>query len=116
LKKRQPKGKTLTPKEVAARGSLVKAYAYYAQLSADAAHPTIDSLGRYLNKKTEQEEKITTLAIEPAINPDEARMTLFYLCEALLGVCVWTNTILENATMEAPIQILLDQYKSFTEA
>lgn len=115
MKKERRRGRILTPKAIAARGSgsVGKAYAYYAELSADAAHPTLASLlGRYVNKNTEQ-QNITTLDLEPNVNTDEGSSTLFYLCEALLGVCVWTNTILENAMMEAPIQKLLDQYKEF---
>jgi hypothetical protein len=111
---RDIKGRTLTPKEVAAKGPLVKAYAYYAQLSADAGHPTLDSLlGRYVSRKNEEGKEVTMVDIEPTISADESRTTLFYLCEALLGVCVWANTILENAAMEPSIQKLLDQYGTF---
>jgi hypothetical protein len=110
---RKTKGRTLTPKEIAAKGPLVKAYAYYAELSADAGHPTLASLlGRYVSKKGEPEE-VTMVDIEPTLSPSESKTTLFYLCEALLGVCVWTNTILENAVMEPAIQKLLDEYGTF---
>jgi Family of unknown function (DUF5677) len=44
----QKKRKSLDPKRVAARGPLLKGYAYYSELSADAAHPTLDALQRYL--------------------------------------------------------------------
>jgi hypothetical protein len=116
LQTKRRKGRTLTPKEVATRGPLVKAYAYYAELSADAGHPTLASLlGRYVNKTKDDEEEITTLDIEPTINSEEARATLFYLCEALLGVCVWSNTIIENPAMEPETQKVLDQYKDFAE-
>jgi hypothetical protein len=44
----QTKRKSLDPKQVAARGPLLKGYVEYSQLSSDAAHPTLNSLQRYL--------------------------------------------------------------------
>jgi hypothetical protein len=53
LGKGQRKGKSLDPKKVAARGPLFKGYVHYAELSADAAHPTLDALQRYLGRAQE---------------------------------------------------------------
>jgi len=113
LGKNQTKSKTLTPKEVAKKGPIFKAYAYYGELSADAAHPTMDSLlGRYLGSKQEGQEIITTIDIDPSVNSQEARMTLFYMCEALLGVCVWVSEIQGGAEMNGAIQKVMDHYKT----
>jgi hypothetical protein len=48
-KQRFTGAKTLSPKEVASvRPDFEKTYIFYAQLSSDAAHPSIDALHRYL--------------------------------------------------------------------
>ena len=95
LGKGQTKRKSLDPKRVAARGSLLKSYVYYAELSADAAHPTLDALQRYLGRAQENGKPIRTIDINPLVNPTERRMTLMMVCEALLGMCIGVMEILD---------------------
>jgi hypothetical protein len=95
LGKGQTKRKSLDPKRVAARGPLYKSYVYYAELSADAAHPTLDALQRYLGRSQENGEPVRTIDINPLVRPKERRMTLLLACEALLGVCIDVMEILE---------------------
>jgi hypothetical protein len=95
LGKDQTKRKSLDPKRIAARGSLLKGYVYYSQLSADAAHPTLDALQRYLGRAQEGDEPIRTIDINPGVNPKERRETLLMACEALLGVSIGVMEILD---------------------
>ena len=48
ISKKLPKQKSLSPKDVAEDSVLRHAYLIYAQLSADAGHPTFSSLNRYI--------------------------------------------------------------------
>ena len=75
-RKRPRKGKSLDPKKVAARGLLFKSYVYYAELSADAAHPTLDALQRYLGRVQGGDKPIRTIDINPLVSPKERRLTL----------------------------------------
>jgi hypothetical protein len=95
LGKSQTKGKSLDPKRVAARGPLLKGYVYYAQLSSDAGHPTLDALARYLGRAQENDEPVSTIDLDPLVRPQERRVTLLMACEALLGVCIGVMEILE---------------------
>jgi len=94
LGKGQTKGKQLDPKRVAARGPVLNGYVYYAELSADAAHPTLDALSRYLGHAHESGETTWTVDINPLVDPTERRMTLMMVCEALLGACIGVMEIL----------------------
>jgi len=85
--------KTLSPKEVASvRPDFEKTYIFYAQLSSDAAHPSIDALHRYL--VPHKGDEVGGVDIEPVVKDVEIELTLYYLCSAVMGVCVGVNQIL----------------------
>jgi hypothetical protein len=88
---RKSKAKLLNPKNVAA-GPLEHGYAYYAQLSADAGHPGLDALERYM-KKTGH---ILQVNIEPVADNAEIRDTVGHACTAMIGVSVHVNTMLDG--------------------
>ena len=112
LGKSQSKTLALTPKAIAKQGPLFKAYAYYLQLSVDAAHPTIESLmGRYFGEKQHRDRPVYVIIPKPPAGQEEIEETLFYFSEALLGVCVCAGDILGGN--EALIQPVLGQYKKF---
>jgi Family of unknown function (DUF5677) len=94
LGKGQKKRKSFDPKRVAAHGPLLYAYVYYAQLSADAAHPTLDALYRYFGEAQENGNTIRTIDSNPLVKPTERRLTLLMACEALLGICIGAMEIL----------------------
>ena len=56
ISKKLPKQKSLSPKDVAEDSVLRHAYLIYAQLSADAGHPTFSSLNRYIGRFEENGE------------------------------------------------------------
>ena len=113
LGKDRTKRKTLDPKRVAARGALFKSYAYYTELSSDAAHPTLDALQRYIGRAHENDEPIRTIDINPHVNPIERRMTLLLVCEALLGVCVGVTEILNlQPIINDELVALMNEYQA----
>jgi hypothetical protein len=112
LGKGQTKQKWLDPKRVATRGLLLNSYCYYAELSADAAHPTLDALWRYQGLAQENGETIWTVDINPLVNPTERRMTLMLVCEALLGVCVEVMEFLNLRSVNDELVALMQEYQA----
>jgi len=102
---------SLSPKRVAKMGPLLKGYMFYAELSADAAHPTLDALQRYFVRTREGGEMVRGIDINPPSKPGEAVMTLLYACEAFLGVCVGCNEILGGTAAGAELGELVDEYQ-----
>jgi transcriptional regulator with XRE-family HTH domain len=113
LGKGQTKRKSLDPKRVAARGPLLKGYVYYGELSADAAHPTLDALQRYLGHSQENGKPIRTIDINPLVSPRERRLTLLMVCEALLGACVGVMEILNlQPIINDELAALMQEYQA----
>jgi hypothetical protein len=109
LGKGQTKRKSLDPKRVAARGPLLKSYVYYAELSADAAHPTLDALQRYLGHAQENTEPIRTIDINPLVSLKERKLMV---CEALLGVCIGVMEILDLKSVNDELAALMKDYQA----
>jgi hypothetical protein len=112
LGKNQSRRRSLDPKSVAARGPLRKGYVYYAELSADSAHPTLDSLQRYLGRNIEDATPIRTIDLNPIVKPEERRMALLMACEALLGVFVAATEILQHLDLNKELGALAEEYQS----
>jgi Family of unknown function (DUF5677) len=112
LGKGQTKRKSLDPKSVAARGPLLKGYVYYAELSADAAHPTLEALQRYLGHAQESGEPIRTIDINPRVSPKERKLTLMMACEALFGVCIGVRDILGLKSVDDELAALMHDYQA----
>lgn len=85
------KGKLLNPKNVAA-GPLEHGYAYYAQLSADAGHPGLDALDRYMKKVGPNIQ----VHVDAVADDAEIRDTVHLACTAMIGVSVHVNAMLEG--------------------
>jgi predicted RNase H-like HicB family nuclease len=102
--------KTITPKGLAHIGPVKAAYVYYTQLSADAAHPTTDSLSRYLTRTQEGDTSVREIDIEPIVKASELSDTLNWACEASLGVIVRVNEILGGTEVNSEINSAADQY------
>jgi hypothetical protein len=88
------KGRSLNPRRIAETGPLRKGYAYYAQLSADACHPSLDALMRYLTERDMGGRSALSVDINPVIDEKELRDTVNIACEAMIGVCVSVNALL----------------------
>jgi hypothetical protein len=115
LGKGQTKRKWLDAKGVATRGGLLQSYVYHADLSADAAHATLDALCRYLGHAQEDGETIWPPNIDPLVSPEERRMTLMLVCEALLGVCVEVMEILDLRSVNDDLVALMQEYQALDD-
>jgi len=85
------KGQELNPRSVSKGSSLERGYAYYAELSADAAHPGLDALDRYLDYTTSH------VNANPSVDDKELRRTVNLACEAMFGMGVHVNALLDLA-------------------
>jgi hypothetical protein len=106
-KKLQPK--PLNPKETATRGPLEQSYLIYSQLSADAAHPSLSALMRYIIKSVEDGHTVYTLAAVPAPKVGEAAKTLEWACGATVAVCVGVNQIYQGTKANDAIRQIADE-------
>jgi Family of unknown function (DUF5677) len=112
--------KPLNPKQVAALGRDVgRTYIFYSQLSADAAHPSLTALNRYVVPHTPDE--VGGIDVEPIVTDKEIEETLELLCQAVMGVLVGVNQMLGGTKGGEALNGLADAYvalsnKSASEA
>jgi len=92
-----------------AKGSVVgHAYLIYAQLSADAAHPSINALRRYI--EVENEAGGITINADMDVSQEEHLKTASYACMALAGVCLAFNQLAgPTAAGAEPLTRLADE-------
>lgn len=102
------RGRVLTPSEVAKRTSVGKAYLFYAQLSGDSAHPSLDALERHVEK--DEAGMLVGLSLEPAAEAGELGETLGWACMALLGTLVATEKLTGAIEASARINAANDAY------
>ena len=93
LRSLQSKKRTLNPKNNAAIGPIHVGYAFYAQLSADAAHPTIEALYRHLERSRDGDKAVMKIHVD-RVDAAEILETVNYACDALIGVAVYANAML----------------------
>jgi hypothetical protein len=110
-----PASKTLTPKSIAAKGPVEGAYIFHSQLSADAAHPTTDALSRYLSRFEENGIEVRGIDINPVPDEQELADTLYLVCNAVIGVYIGVNQILDGTEATADIIALSDEYLSLSK-
>jgi hypothetical protein len=114
ISKKLPKQKSLSPKDVAEDSVLRHAYLIYAQLSADAGHPTFSSLNRYIGRFEENGETVRGIDIAPPPKEEELIQTLDWACNAMVGVCVGANQILEGTPTGQKLLGIADEYQALT--
>jgi hypothetical protein len=91
LNKQFPKARPLDPSKVALEGIFRDGYLIYSQLSADAAHPTLESLHRHIGRVEGSDERI--IEVVPPDRPAEVVQTWGWACHAMLATCVVVNEI-----------------------
>jgi hypothetical protein len=106
-----PNAKMLSPKEVARGGTLEDAYVFYAQLSSDAAHPSLQALNRHIVTTKEDGEEIRGIDASPLPDPAEIEDTLIIACLAMLGCCIGVNQILDGTDGGKGLEALADEYR-----
>ncbi len=110
LKEKHPNAKPISFKAAAAIGVLKDSYVVYSQLSSDAAHPSAESLSRYLTR-TQVTDTETTLNVNALPSPEEGEIleTLELICDALLGVCVGAAQIIGGLPSGKELAPLLEE-------
>jgi hypothetical protein len=94
-----PNLQSLSPSDVAkAAGDNGKSYIFYAALSSDAAHPSVDALNRYIISKTDDDE-IGVIDFEPPVTGAEAVETLQLLCMSVSGVGIAVREIVYETNL-----------------
>jgi hypothetical protein len=96
-----PNLQSLNPSDVAkAAGDSGKSYIFYAALSSDAAHPSVDALNRYIIPITDEDE-IGGIDFDPPVTEEETVETLQLLCMAVLGVGIAVREIVYETNLPA---------------
>jgi Family of unknown function (DUF5677) len=108
--KKYPKAKLLRPKEVAEGTVISDAYVYYSQLSGDAAHTSVSSLGLHLGREEEDGEIFLKLTVAPEAEPERVYDTLDTACEALIGVCITTNEMLGGTPAGESLRTIFEEF------
>ena len=90
---RFPDSKKLHVDKTALGGAVELTYATFGQLSLEAAHPTITALGRHLRSKLEGDTRHLVIDVVPDVSERELLRTVWWSCDALLGVAIASNEI-----------------------
>lgn len=114
-KKDFPNARTLHPKDVASRGPTGNSYVFYGQLSSDAAHPSIDALGRYVPSLQEDGVRVRAIDFDPVVAESEIVDTLNLACLAAIGVCVGVNQLVGPTPAGEKLIGLSDEYGDLTK-
>ena len=94
-------------------GVLRDGYLIYAQLSADAAHPSLESLNRHITRLPNNEGIIDVV---PASKDVEITQTRDWACNAMLGICVGVNQMLEGTPAGLRLWEIADRYETLKKA
>jgi len=106
--------KTLNPQQVAALSDIGRSYVFYGQLSADAAHPSMTSLNRYIVPHSADE--VGGIDVNPAVKDAEIENTLELLCLAVMSVLVAVNQMLGGTPGGGILNTLADEYMKLSNA
>lgn len=91
-----------------AKGHLEHAYVDYGMLSHGAVHPTVDVLRRHFRVSREGGRQIAQIV--PPFKQKERLATIDMACEALFGVCVGVNELLEGTSQNDALRALVEQF------
>ncbi len=94
----------MNPKEVALLGDAAKTYYKYAELSSEAAHPTMGSLKRHI--ETDGVNGTSSFRANPNVDDLEVIQTLDYVCRAVMGVCIHVLQLLKQQPDAAFSQLM----------
>jgi hypothetical protein len=109
-----PKAKFLNPKGVAEGGQIESIYLQYSQLSADAAHPSLTALCRYLLH--EEGTSMRGIDVCPVPRSGEMASTVHIACIALISACVAFNQIVGPTIPGRAINGIVDEFDALKQA
>jgi len=110
MKKRWPKARYLNPKDAAGQSVVEQGYLQYSQLSGDAAHPTISALKRHLLIVREAGEPVACLDVQPVQRGTEIADTVNIACNAVIGVLVGVNQLVEAKEAQEAVRLVFDEH------
>lgn len=110
LSKNFPDPKKLHVNKTTEQGVVEIAYIDYARLSLDSVHPSISALRRHLRWIQEVNRHTLMLDVVPPARPGEFFDTIKIACDALLGVSIGTNEILEATEVSNALRAIYDEY------
>ena len=102
--------KLLKPKDAADQSVMKQGYLIYSQLSGDAAHPSITALKRHLLIVQEDGENVACLDVQPVERGEEIADTIDIACNAVLGVLVGVNQLLDVADARELVRAVFEEY------
>ncbi|MGT2468961.1 DUF5677 domain-containing protein [Mesorhizobium atlanticum] len=111
--KRFKNASQLKPMSVAFKTDIGRSYAFYEQLSADAAHPSLEALNRHVIPRTADD--VGGIDVEPIATDQEISQTLEYLCLAMTGVLTGVNQIVGGTDGGKALPALSDQYVALSK-
>jgi hypothetical protein len=106
LRQSWPKPRRIHAKALATKGPLAGGYLLYNQLSADSAHPSLTSLGRYVDRQA----GTPTLNFSVAPTNEELVDTLTWACLGSLSAFVTGSELLQAVKLNAKIAELAEEY------
>lgn len=109
-----PNSRLIKPQDAVEKTALKRSYIFYSQLSSDSAHPSIDSLNRYV--VPHQENEIGGIDLEPLVTEAEIDDTFQLLCLAVLSSLVATNQILGFTAGGNSLEMLAEKYMALQKS
>lgn len=104
----------LKPREVIKKYDVRDAYIFYQELSADAAHPSLNALNRHVISGPNEE--IKGLILMPPVHVKQVLETSFYAAMALLGVGIAADTIFGGTSSCQKLEALYAEYHALADA
>jgi hypothetical protein len=102
-----PKPHVLKFVEMTNDSNLKNAYLWYKQLSADAAHPSLEALTRHITKEAGGG---LFISVEPVVGEKATLDTMEWACQALMGVIVGANQIAGPVKAGERLPALFDEF------
>lgn len=112
LRTLHPKPHSINFAQITQDGALKGAYLWYRQLSADAAHPSLESLSRHITKDSDG----VYLISEPTPSEKETVATIEYACQALMGLIVGANQIAGPTKAGEKLSCLFEEFLQLASA
>jgi hypothetical protein len=109
---RFPDGKKLRVDRTALGGLVELVYATFAQLSLEAVHPSVTALGRHVRTELEGDTRHLVVDVVPEVAERELLRTVWWACDALVGVTIAFNEAVGGTTMDGAIRAVLEDLRS----
>jgi hypothetical protein len=112
---RFPDSKKLHVDKTALGSAVELAYATFGRLSLEAAHRTITALGRHLHSELEGDTRHLVIDVVPDVSDRELLRTVWWSCEALLGVAIASNEIVGGTKMDDALRQAFEELRRLSK-